>query len=593
MPKRRYFFFSGIGVSAGVAIGPAHVIEPTGFEAESHLLAPHEIDEEIERFKRAVEMARNEVRDLGKVVAERLDANQAAIFDAHIFLLEDPLLIDQTITRIRETSRNAEYIFWSITGEISDQLRALGDSYFSERSHDLYDVARRVLKFLNELGHGNEASLPPGSIIVANDLGPSETAHFHRNAIAGFCTNTGGATSHTAIMAKALSLPAVVGLDYLTHYVRTGDMLIVDGIDGKVILNPTKEQIDYYTERAEDYQASRSQLLQISDLPAVTLDGHHIGLEANVEFTSELDFALAQGAEGIGLYRTEYLFIDRENLPDEEEQQSDYSAVIEAMGDKPVIFRTLDIGGDKLAANIPTRNEGNPFLGLRALRLCLAYPDLFHCQLRPLMRAAAGRELRLLLPMISGVAEIGQARSHVNEVLHQLRKEGQAVPESIKIGAMIEIPSAALQADLLAREVDFFSIGTNDLVQYTLAVDRVNKLVGYLYQETHPAVLHLIHNVAEVSRRTGTPLGVCGEMAGNPRLALLLIGLGVNCLSMSPAMIGPVKQAIRSVKYEDLQRLARMALTMTTPAEVMDLMIQELGPVSVTSPSTWQEPIEN
>lgn len=563
-------------------MGPAYLVEPQGFEAESRVIPREEIEEEIERFTRAVEMAREEVRDLGRTVAQRLDANQAAIFDAHLFLLEDPLLIDRTIQRVRETSRNAEYIFWSVTREIGDELQSLGDTYFSERSHDLFDVARRVLKFLDELSENeSQKTLPKGSIVVANDLGPGETAQFHKDAIAGICTNTGGPTSHTAIMAKALSLPAVVGLDFLTHYVRTGDFLIIDGTEGKVILNPAPDQIEYYQERAEEYRQARSQLLQISSLPAETQDGHAISLMANIEFTTEVDYALIQGAEGIGLYRTEYLYIERNVLPTEEEQEADYAAVIEAMGDRPVVFRTIDVGGDKIATAVPTNKEANPFLGLRALRLCLAHCDLFRSQLRPMMRAARGKELHILLPMVSGVEEIIQARMIINEVYRDLQETGEPLPERVLIGAMIEIPSAALQAEVIAREVDFFSIGTNDLVQYTLAVDRVNKMVGYLYQETHPAVLQLIHHVAEVARRTATPISVCGEMAGDPRLALLLLGLGVRTLSMSPGMIGPVKQAIRSSRLDELEEMARHLLTLGSPGEVRAALARRLAPVAL------------
>lgn len=583
MGKRRTFFFTGLGVSGGVALGPAYLVEPQGVETESRIIPAEEIDHEIERFARAVEMAREEVRDLGRTVAQRLDANQAAIFDAHLFLLEDPLLIDRTIQRVRETARNSEYIFWSLTREIGDQLQSLGDSYFSERSHDLYDVARRVLKFLNELNEPEGIGLPSGSIVIANDLGPGETAQFHKDAIAGLCTNTGGPTSHTAIMAKALSLPAVVGLDFLTHYVRTGDFLIVDGTEGKVILNPAPDQIEYYKERAEEYRQTRSQLLQISSLPAETQDGQLVSLNANIEFTTEVDFALIQGADGIGLYRTEYLYIERRTLPTEEEQEADYAAVLEAMGDRPVVFRTLDVGGDKIATTVPHSKEANPFLGLRALRLCLAHVDLFRSQLRPMMRAARGKELHLLLPMVSGVEEIIQARLIINEVYGDLEDAGEELPERILIGAMIEIPSAALQAEVLAREVDFFSIGTNDLVQYTLAVDRVNKMVGYLYQETHPAILQLIHHVADVSRRTGTPLSVCGEMAGDPRLALLLIGLGVRSLSMSPGLIGPVKQAVRSARLSELEEMAKHLLTLGSPGEVRAALARMLAPVALFS----------
>lgn len=577
MAKRRTFIFDGLGVSGGVVLGPAYVLETTGYEVEAHEVPPHEIDLEISRFHQAVARAIGEVNDLGRTVREKLDTQQAAIFEAHVTILGDPLLIDRTVTGIREERRNAEYVFWGVARDIGEQLKALGDVYFSERSHDLYDVARRVIKFLTELKTPGNAQIPSGSIIVANDLGPSETAALRRDSVGGFCTNTGGPTSHTAIMAKALSLPAVVGLDFVTHYVRTGDFLIIDGTEGKVILNPTPEQVLFYRGRAEDYREAQVGLAEFRYLPAVTQDGVAIRMEANIEFTKELSGVIANGAEGIGLYRTEYFFIERTTLPSEQEQEEAYAEVLAAMGDNTVVFRTIDVGGDKMASNLAQVPESNPFLGLRAIRLCLAYPEIFRCQLRPLLRAGAGRELNILLPMVCSVDEVVAAKRHINKVRDELTRDGVALPSAIRVGVMIEIPSAALMADALAEEADFFSIGTNDLVQYTLAVDRVNKMVGHLYQELHPAVLKLIHQVVKVCQRTGTPLTVCGEMAGNPMLALVLVGLGIRTLSMSPSLIGPVKKAIRSNSAEFLQEMAERLLTLTSPVAVRDSLIRTLN----------------
>jgi phosphotransferase system enzyme I (PtsI) len=570
MAKRRTFIFNGLGVSRGVAIGPAYVLESHGFESEEQHLAPEELAEEIALFHQAVELARREVHELARAVAEKLDEQQAAVFDAHVTMLGDPLLIQRTEERIRETSRNAEFSMWAVARDIGEQLTALGDVYFSERTHDIFDVTRRVVKFIRELKNPTAAQIPPGCIVVANDLGPSETAALRRDAVAAFCTNAGGPTSHTAIMAKALGLPAVVGLDFITHYVRTGDLLIVDGGEGTVTLNPSEDQISYYRDQALLYEQQRAELAEQSQLPSVTLDGVEILLEANIEFELELEAVLREGAHGIGLFRTEYLFIERDTLPSEEEQETAYRAVFEAMGDRPVVVRTLDVGGDKLSETIRTPQESNPFLGLRALRLCLAYPELFRSQIRPLLRAAAGREIHILLPMVSGVEEVIQAKEIIFGERDLLSKKGVALPTRILIGAMIEIPSAAIEAQTIAEEVDFFSIGTNDLTQYTLAVDRVNKMVGHLYHETHPAVLRLISMVVETGRKTGTPIAVCGEMAGSPLNALLLIGLGVRNLSMSPTQIGRVRQAIRGVECAAMEELARRLLTCRTATEVRD-----------------------
>lgn len=560
-------------------LGPAYVIEAPGVDTEQKTLDPDQIDGEIQRFQRALEMAVEEVEELATAVRERVDERQAAIFDAHAELIQDPLLVDQTIAGIRKDGLNADYVFWNVVTDVSDRLKAIGDSYMSERSYDLYDVGRRVMKFLGEL-KGPETGLPEGCIIVADTLGPSDTAQIQKDKIGGFCTNTGGPTSHTAIIAKALSLPAVVGLDFITHYVRTGDFLILDGEEGRVILNPSAEEIDIYRRRSEEFAAKREDFYKLAELPAITLDDVTIRLEANIELTSEMDSVIAQGAEGIGLYRTEYFFIERPTLPSEEEQEAAYRLVLDAMGDKEVVFRTLDVGGDKLANSLATPSEANPFLGLRAIRLCLAFPELFRCQLRPLMRAAGERPLNILLPMVSGVEEIWRSRAIIDQVAADLRGAGEVIPESIRIGAMIEIPSAAIQAERFANEADFFSIGTNDLVQYTLAVDRVNKMVGHLYQELHPAVLYLIRHVIQVCDKTNTPLTVCGEMAGHPQMALLLVGMGVRSLSMSPGLIGPVKQAIRTVEHKALRDMAERLQTLGTAEEVRSALRECLAHAS-------------
>ena len=558
--RQRTYQFSGLGVSGGVVFGPAFVLELNNQETECHPVAPEEVEAEVARFLAAVEQAKVEVTELARAVTRRLDAQQAAIFDAHVTLLGDPLLLDRTLERIREEHCNAEYIFWGVTRDIGAQLSSLGDSYFTERTHDLYDIARRVLKFLREIKNPGGVQMPEGAIIVAEDLGPSETAQLRRDKIAGFCTNSGGPTSHTAIMAKALLLPAVVGLDFITHYVRTGDTVILDGTEGRVILNPTPALLEEYARKAEALAVHRDGLRQMCNLPAITTDGVRVSLEANIEFADEVDEVLSQGADGIGLYRTEYFFIERNTLPTNEEQRDDYRRVMDGMGDAPVVFRTLDVGGDKLAASVATAPESNPFLGLRALRLCLANPELFRLQLRPLLEAGSGRELRILLPMVSNVDEVEEARRHIDAMRLSLQSKRIEPPTTIHVGAMIEIPSAALQAHQLAEYVDFFSIGTNDLTQYTLAVDRVNKLVGHLYQETHPAVLHLIRNVVRAGEDTGTPVTVCGEMAGDPMLAMLLVGMGVRSLSMSPMLIGPVKQSLRQHSAAELQSIAEEAL---------------------------------
>ena len=569
MAGRRTFFFDGLGVSDGIAIGPACVVESQGTPSEVYHLSDGEVEHEIERFKQAVHLAKDEVRAIGRQVAEKIDRQQAAIFDAHLLMLDDPYIIERTIDRIRDEKNNAESIFWAVTKGLGDQMKALGDEYFSERNHDLFDVARRVIKFLSKLSSESTHVVPhEGCIIVAHDLGPAETAQLSREHVRGFCTNEGGPTSHTAIMAKALAIPAVVGLEYITHYIRSGDMLIMDGNEGKLILNPSSNQIEHYRRKAEEYRNLRLSLAELRDMPAVTTDGVRVNLYANIEFPAELDAVEENGAEGIGLFRTEFLFMDNHGPAGEADHLREYQEVLDHMGDRPVVLRTMDVGGDKLAMSDYLVPEMNPFMGLRAIRLCLRNQDIFRSQLRAMLLAGAGREIQIMLPMISSIDEVRASRRILDALTEQLRKAGQPLPTKVRLGVMVEIPSAALQAHVLAREVDFFSIGTNDLVQYTLAVDRVNKSVANLYRPGHPAVLGLLRLVVDAARAASIPVSVCGEMAADPRFAILLVGLGLRTLSMGPSSIGAVKQAIRAVSLADAESLAQEVLTFPTSEEV-------------------------
>lgn len=568
-PAGRRFHFTGIGVSPGVAIGPAFVVEPHPHLRQGSELDPSQIDAEIERFRRALALAGEEVDRLRREVAERVDHQQAAIFDAHHAMLSDPMLVDRTIACIRSDRMNAEFVFSNIASGIEDQLRAIGDEYLAERHHDLADVTRRVLKFLKQLGPGELVWPAEGSIVIADDLGPADTAELHQARVAGFATNAGGPTGHTAIIARSLGIPAVVGVDLLTFYVRTGNTVIVDGVNGELVVNPTDQELEYYRRFQERLLQRREKLSELRDAPAVTRDGARIRLQANIEFPEEVTAALAEGAEGVGLYRTEFLYLAPGGPPSEERQIEAYREVLRRMPG-PVTIRTLDLGGDKLPMFRLTEPEDNPFLGLRALRLCLRMPDLFRGQLRPLLRAACGQTLRLMLPMVSCVDEVRQARRIIAEVSRELPASER--PVRLLVGAMIEIPSAALMADQLARECDFFSIGTNDLTQYVLAVDRISKSVAHLYQPTHPAVLRLIKMTVDGAHAAGIPVCVCGEMAGVPRQALLLVGLGLRDLSMPPKALPEVKAALRAVTLDALESLALEALRLHTAEEVQSLL---------------------
>jgi len=577
MAGRRTFFFDGQGVSDGIAIGPASVMETDGEPGESFPIADDQVDREIARFREALKLAAEEIASIGKQVAEKIDRQQAAIFEAHLLMLEDPNIVDRTIEHIRTEKRNAESIFWEVSSELGEQMKALGDAYFTERNHDLYDVTRRVIKFMRELNAASRPAIPhAGCIVVADSLGPAETAALAREKVVGFCTNAGGSTSHMAIMAKALSLPAVTGLEYVTHYVRSGDVLILDGTEGKLILHPTLDQLEFYRNRLAELRSQREALAELRTLPAETTDGVRIALHANLEFPIEMDAVEENGAEGIGLFRTEFLYMDEAHLHDWNHHVEQYRQVLERMPDKPVVMRTLDIGGDKLPSGEYSFHEANPFLGLRAVRLCLHRRDLFRAQFRAMLTAAGGRELDVMIPMVSSLEEVRESRALLEECRAELKADNVVLPTALRLGVMIEIPSAALMAREFAEEVDFLSIGTNDLIQYTLAVDRVNRAVAGLYRPTHPAVLRLIRMVAEAGREVGKPVSVCGEMASVPRLAVLLVGLGIRTLSMGPASIGRVKKMIRSFSMVEIEELAGEVLACRTSDEADSLLRSRL-----------------
>lgn len=568
--------FQGIPVSGGIAIGTVHLIERHPMELEPYRLTQEQVDGEVERFLRAVEMTADEISALRKRVAESIDERQASIFDAHLAMLSDPLIVDTTLATIRSDQLNAEYVFQRVVDGVAERMAQIHDEFFSLRNNDLFDVSRRVLTNLICLNSPRLDEIQEEAILVTHDLGPADTAQLMHSKITGFCTNLGGQTSHTAIMAKALRIPAVLGLDSITHHARNGDQMILDGSTGVVIVRPTQDDLDAYQHRLRQWRFKEQQLAALRNLPATTLDGQRITLLANIELPEEAGNVHEHGAEGIGLFRTEFIYLNRESLPSENEQYLVYAQVHQAVAPHMVVFRTLDLGGDKFFSATPIE-ELNPFLGLRALRLCMENPEVFRAQLRAMFRAGSGKTLHILFPMVTGLEDFRAAKTFMDKVRAELDAEGIEPPRELKIGIMIETPSAALTSDSLASEVDFFSIGTNDLVQYTLAVDRVNKRVAYLYEPLHPAVLRLIELVVCNARAHQIPVAVCGEMAAEPAMAALLVGLGIRELSMGPVSIPAVKSLLRKVRVADLEQLARVLLSLPTATLVRARLEQHLG----------------
>jgi len=559
--------FNGIGASPGIVIGRAYLLDRRKVVvAEQQRVSDLTAKDEVARFKRAIESARVELDDVRKRVTKDLGKAHRHILDTHIMLLEDKMLVEGTIKRIREEKLKAEAALTETVAAIGLKFDAMEDEYLRERKHDVEQVAERVLR--NLVGRKQESlvDIREEAIVIAHDLAPSDTLLMRKEKVLGFATDVGSRTSHTAIVARSLGIPAAAGLEKITAAVRTGDVVILDGNHGTVIVDPDEETFLDYLRRQQRYKYFEQELDKLKDLPAETPDGHRIHLQGNIELPEEVATVAKHGGMGIGLYRTEFLFLNRQHLPTEEQHYVAYRDVVERSAPHEVVIRTLDVGGDKVGLTGHGEQEPNPALGLRAIRFCLQNRDIFRTQLRGIFRASAHGKIKILYPMISGLTELQEIKRVMEEVKTELRAEGMPFDERIEIGVMIEIPSAAMTADLLAKEADFFSIGTNDLIQYTLAIDRTNEHVAFMYEPLEPAVLRLLQRVSHAAHEARIGLAMCGEMAGDPLYAAILMGLGFQYLSMNVAAIPWVKKVVRSVRMQDAVELADLVMRQPTAA---------------------------
>lgn len=560
----------GIAASPGIAIGPAYVIATERYvppaEQADHPQA------EAERFRQAVAKAAAELEQIRQATLERLGEEKAEIFEAHLLVLEDPDLIETIEEQIAGEGLKAEYALHQTAQSFVETLRGMDNELLRERAADVEDVAGRIMDALRGRQGSSLASITQPCVIVADDLTPSDTAQLDLNLVQGFVTRVGSRTSHSAIMARSLGVPAVVGAGPQVMEIAAGEELIVHAGEGRILVGPDAEERARYVREREQYMTRQRELARLKDEQTVTLDEHRVELAANIGSIEDMQQVLDNGAEAIGLFRTEFLYMGRASLPSEEEQYQQYKYVLEKMGGKPVVIRTLDIGGDKELPYMELPKEDNPFLGQRALRLCLARPELFRTQLRALLRASKHGQLKIMFPMIAVLSELLEAKRILQEEKERLLGEGEEVSESIEIGMMIEVPAAALGAAIFAPHVDFFSIGTNDLIQYTMAADRMNEQVSYLYQPCHPTVLRLIKLVIDAAAAHGRWVGMCGEMAGDERAIPLLLGLGLHEFSMSAAAILPARGQLAQLSYASCQEWAQEALGLSSEQEVIDLV---------------------
>ena len=574
----------GIGVSPGIAIAPALVFNASRCDVPEYSIS--NTNAELERLNRAIEQTREDLTTLYRQAAQALGDKHAAIFNVHLMLLDDVALRDEVADRIPKEKKNAESILHKLSLQYAKTMETVADPRFRERTADLLDVVDRLLCHLQDAKRPDLKNLHQPSIIVAHDLSPSDTATMNADFAIGLLVNAGSVTSHTAILARALEIPAIMGVDYKRAGIRSGDILIIDGAKNQVIVRPNDSTLAHYRKEQHLLQEKQIRLEKALEAgPSHTLDGIEIETQANIELPIEIAHSLKAKASGIGLYRTEYLFLNRDSLPEEKEQYRAYKAVTEAMKPRPVTLRTMDIGGDKFVAHLQISKEENPQLGWRAVRFCLARPDIFKAQLRAMLRASAHGNVRIMFPMISGLEELRQVKAVFKEVCEELDKTGIEYNQNIKLGSMIEVPSAEALADVLAKECDFFSIGTNDLIQYSLAVDRVNEKIAYLYEPAHPAVIRMIDQVVKAADIAGIPCGICGEMAGDPLYTEVLLGLGLTSLSMSAIAIPLIRTEIAHMRLDKAKALAEEVLSLGTAGEIKNLLrerFQERGAVKAS-----------
>ncbi len=568
--KQNNIILNGIAASSGVAIGKVFVLEEDDFlVVKRELSGASEIKQELGRLKDAMDKTKIELEENKKELSKVLGENYAKIAAAHLLILNDPMVKNEIIKMIKE-GVNAEYALHKVVEKFSKTFDLIDNDYFRERNHDLLDVAKKVMRNLLGKTKKSLTNLEEDSIVVAKTLTPADTVTMKEVLIKGFVTEIGGKTSHTALVAQSLEIPAVVGLKDVLHQVKQGMPIIIDGNLGLVILDPSEETIENYKREYEIQITKKKELEKFKDLPAVTTDGREVILGANIENPEEVRAALRHGANAIGLYRSEFMYLSRKTMPTEEEHYQNYSKVAKMMMPYEVIIRTIDLGGDKIArlGLMDIGREANPFMGLRAIRFCLKYPEIFKAQLKGILRASMHGNIKIMYPMISRISEIKEANRILEQAKEELRKEGKKFREDIEVGVMIEVPSAAIITDIIAKEVDFLSIGTNDLIQYTMAVDRVNSDVAHLYSPMHPAILRLLKNIIDSAHAAGKNVGMCGEMAGDPAYTVVLLGLGLDEFSMSAAQIPKVKKFIRNISKTEAKKLVEQLLKCSNMHEI-------------------------
>jgi phosphoenolpyruvate-protein phosphotransferase (PTS system enzyme I) len=559
----------GVPASPGIARGPIHVFSVESDDVVHYQVDPAHIPDEIARFENALIQTRAQILEMQQQIADAIGAKDAGIFDAHLLVVEDQTLIDEVLRRLESEHCNVEFAFQEVADRYVESLTKIDDPYLRERALDIQDVTRRVIRNLQGKSPRPFLAVEEPHILVAHNLTPSDTATMNRDQVRGMALDLGSRTSHTAIMARSLGVPAVVGLHDATEVFETGTPALIDGYRGLLIVHPSAETLREYAEIEREKGAITERLQQLRETKSTTRDNRHIVLSANIELPEEVEAVLANGAEGVGLYRTEFLYLNQTTLPSEQEQFEIYRSVAERVAPDPLIIRTLDLGGDKITATIESRDELNPFLGWRAIRFCLENLEIFKTQLRAILRASVSGNVKVMFPMISGLDEVRRGREIIDECKSELRSEGRPFHDELEVGIMVEVPTAAIMADRLAREVDFFSIGTNDLIQYAVAIDRTNERVAHLYEPSHPSVVRLLKMVADAAHTHNIWVGVCGEMAGEVLFTPLLLGLGMDELSANATIVPRVKNAVQRLTISECQQLVAEVLELDTPGAVL------------------------